>query len=185
MLQNALLDELEIKVYLADYEKLILNTEQMEVEFARQMLFFVGELKTHRQYIYEFGMALGCPEKQLLRHDLCKLRVEQFEGYARSFRGGKQEVDKLAYLAAWREHQHEEHQHEAYSKEGFNFDNMTEECLRNNMLEAVADLLAATKQRGGYTLIDWLVTVFLKKSTPSPPPLSGRGAHQSAWVLPR
>lgn len=32
-----------------------------------------------------------------------------------------------------------------------------------NMLESAADLLAATKQRGGSTLIDWLVNVFPKK----------------------
>ncbi len=157
------LEELEINEYLADYE-VVRRSEKMNVEFARQMLFFVAELKLHRQYVYEFGVALGCPEKQLLRHDLCKLHKEQFEGYARYFRGGRQEVDKLAYLAAWEEHQYEEHHHEAYTKEGFDFEKITDERLRNNMLEAVADLLAATKQRGGGTLIGWLVNVFPKKN---------------------
>lgn len=53
------------------------------------MLFFVAELKIHRQYVYDFGIALGCPAKQLLRHDLCKLDIEQIEGYARYFRAGR------------------------------------------------------------------------------------------------
>ena len=139
----------------------------MNVEFVREMLFFVAELKGHRQYIYEFGMAMGCPEKQLLRHDLCKLSAEQFEGYARFFRGGRLDEDKAAYLAAWNKHQHEEHHVEFYSKAGFSFEDMTEERLRNNMLEVVADNLAATKQRGGGSLIDRLVHTF-PKSNPHP-----------------
>jgi len=164
ILQSAALNSLEIDAYLAEYEEAILGVQHMTVEIARQMLFFVAELKIHRQYVYDFGVALGCPEKQLLRHDLCKLCVDQFEGYARYFRGGRQDEDKLAYLAAWALHQHEEHHHESYSKEGFDFDSFPEERLRNNMLESVADLQAATKQRGGCTLIDWLVTVFPKKN---------------------
>ncbi len=164
ILHNAELETKEIQAYLDDYEEVILGVQNMTVEIARQMLFFVAELKSHRQYVYEFGIALGCPEKQLLRHDLCKLRVEQFEGYARYFRGGKQEDDKLAYLTAWEVHQNEEHHHESYRKDGFSFDDVSEERLRNNMLEAVADLLAATKQRGGSTLIDWLVKVFPTKN---------------------
>ena len=136
----------------------------MNVEIAREMLFFVAELKIHRQYVYDFGVALGCPEKQLLRHDLCKLDVEQFEGYARYFRGGRQDEDKLGYLAAWGLHQHEEHHHQSYSKEGFSFDNFSEERLRNNMLETAADLLAANKQRGGGTLINYLVNIFPKQN---------------------
>lgn len=163
ILQNAALDQSEIDTYLLDYEKAILKVQNMTIEIARQMLFFVAELKMHRQYVYDFGIALGCPVKQLLRHDLCKLSVKQFEGYARYFRGGRTEEDKIAYLAAWGLHQHEEHHHESYSKEGFDFDAFSEERLRNNMLESVADLLAATKQRGGSTLIDWLVNVFPKK----------------------
>ncbi len=163
VLQNAGLDNSEVDGFLAGYEEAVLRVQNMNVEIAREMLFFVAELKIHRQYVYDFGIALGCPEKQLLRHDLCKLDVEQFEGYARYFRGGRQDEDKLAYLAAWELHQHEEHHHESYSKEGFDFDNFSEERLRNNMLESVADLLASSRQRGGGTLIDWLVNNYPKK----------------------
>lgn len=163
MLQHAGLDSQEIDGFLAGYEQAIANVQNMNVEIAREMLFFVAELKLHRQYVYDFGTALGCPENQLLRHDLCKLDVEQFEGYARYFRGGRRDEDKPAYLAAWEIHQHEEHHHESYSKEGFDFDNFPVERLRNNMLESVADLLASTKQRGGGTLIDWLVNDYPKK----------------------
>lgn len=163
MLQNAGLDNSEVEEFLVGYEEAILKVQNMTVEIAREMLFFVAELKIHRQYVYDFGFALGCPEKQLLRHDLCKLDVEQFEGYARYFRGGRQDEDKPAYLAAWEIHQHEEHHHESYSKEGFDFDNFPEERLFNNMLESVADLLASSKQRGGGTLIDWLVNNYPKK----------------------
>lgn len=163
MLQNAELDHSEINGFLAGYEEAILRVQNMNVEIAREMLFFVAELKIHRQYVYDFGTALGCPEKQLLRHDLCKLDVEQFEGYARYFRGGRIDDDKIAYLAAWEIHQLEEHHHESYSKKGFDFDSFPKERLRNNMLESVADLLASTKQRGGGTLIDWLVNDYPKK----------------------
>lgn len=165
ILHDAAVEDEEIAKYLADYEEAILRVQNMSVEIARQMLFFVAELKIHRQYVYDYGVALGCPGKQLLRHDLCKLSVDQFEGYARYFRGGRQDEDKLAYLAAWEIHQHEEHHHESYSKEGFDFDSFPEERLRNNMLESVADLLAATKQRGGTTLLEWLVNIFPKKHT--------------------
>ena len=65
---------------------------------------------------------------------------------------------------AWEDHQHEEHHHECYNKVGFDFDNFPEERLRNNMLEVVADLLAATKQRGGTTLTDWLLNHFPNKN---------------------
>lgn len=164
MLQNAGLDQLGIESHLADYEKALAKVQNLNVEIAREMLFFVAELKIHRQYVYDFGIALGCPEKQLRLHDLCKLDVEQFEGYARYFKGGRKEEDKLAYLDAWEHHQCEEHHHQAYSKEGFNFDNFSQERLRNNMLETVADLLAATKQRGGATLIDYLVSIFPKQN---------------------
>lgn len=164
MLQNAALDGLEIDAHLAGYEEAILRVQNMNVEIAREMLFFVAELKIHRQYVYDFGVALGCPVEQLLHHDLCKLDVEQFEGYARYFRGGRQDEDRLAYLAAWGHHQHEEHHHQSYSREGFSFDNFSEERLRNNMLETVADLLAASKQRGGGTLVDYLVHVFPKQN---------------------
>ena len=163
MLQNAALDDLEMSAYLAGYEEAILRVNNMNVEIAREMLFFVAELKIHRQYVYDFGVALGCPKQQLLRHDLCKLSADQFEGYARYYRGGRQDEDKLAYLAAWELHQYEEHHHESYSKVGFDFDSFSEERLRNNMLESVADLLASTKQRAGSTLIDWLVNIFPKK----------------------
>lgn len=163
MLQNAGLDSIEVNAHLADYEEAILRVHNMDVEIAREMLFFVAELKIHRQYVYDFGIALGCPEKQLLLHDLCKLDVEQFEGYARYFRGGRRDEDKPAYLAAWEIHQYEEHHHESYSKEGFDFDSFPEERLANNMLESVADLLASSKQRGGGTLIDWLVNNYPKK----------------------
>lgn len=164
MLHDAALDGTEINEFLVGYEEAILRVENMSVEIAREMLFFVAELKIHRQYVYDFGIALGCPEKQLLRHDLCKLDAEQFEGYARYFRGGNRDEDKLGYLAAWELHQLEEHHHQSYSKEGFDFDNFPEEQLQNNMLEAVADLLAATKQRGGGTLIGYLVNIFPKQS---------------------
>lgn len=164
ILHAAALDGIEINEFLLGYEEAIIRVENMSVEIAREMLFFVAELKIHRQYVYDFGIALGCPEEQLLRHDLCKLDTEQFEGYARYFRGGNQEEDKHGYLAAWELHQHEEHHHQSYSKEGFDFDNFPEERLQNNMLEAVADLLAATKQRGGGTLIDYLVNVFPKQN---------------------
>ena len=164
MIQHAGLDAWEIKCALADYDQAVREVKKMDVETARQMLFFVAELKLHRQYVYEFGLALGCPEKQLLRHDLCKLNPMQFEGYVRYFRGGKQEEDKLGYLAAWHEHQHEEHHHECYNQECFDFDTFPQERLRANMLEAVADLLAATKQRGGTTLTDWLLNDFPKKN---------------------
>lgn len=163
MLQDAGLDSEEVDGFLVGYEEAILRVQNINVEIAREMLFFVAELKIHRQYVYDFGVALGCPEKQLLRHDLCKLDVEQFEGYARYFRGGRRDEDKLAYLAAWEIHQHEEHHHESYSKEGFDFDNFPEERLFNNMLESVADLLASSKQRGGGTLIHWLVNNYPKK----------------------
>jgi hypothetical protein len=164
ILQNADLDSFEISEFLAGYEEAILKVQNMNVEIAREMLFFVAELKIHRQYVYDFGIALGCPEKQLLRHDLCKLDADQFEGYARYFRGGRLAEDKLGYLAAWERHQYEEHHHQSYSKEGFSFDSFSEERLRNNMLEAVADLLAATKQRGGGTLINYLVKIFPKQN---------------------
>lgn len=163
MLQSAALDRLEIKEFLAGYDEAILRVQNINVEIAREMLFFVAELKIHRQYVYDFGVALGCPEKQLLRHDLCKLDVDQFEGYARYFRGGRQDADRSRYLAAWELHQCEEHHHQSYSKEGFSFDNFSEERLQNNMLETVADLLAATKQRGGGTLIYYLVNIFPKQ----------------------
>lgn len=163
MLQYAGLDSVEVDGFLAGYEEAILRVKKMNVEIAREMLFFVAELKIHRQYVYDFGVALGCPEKQLLRHDLCKLDVEQFEGYARYFRGGRRDEDKLGYLAAWGLHQYEEHHHESYSKEGFDFDNFSRERLRNNMLESVADIMASSKQRGGGTLIDWLVNSYPKK----------------------
>lgn len=164
MLQTASLDSLEMKEFLIGYEEAILGVQNMNVEIAREMLFFVAELKIHRQYVYDFGIALGCPEKQLLRHDLCKLDPEQFEGYARYFRGGRQSEDKLRYLAAWELHQYEEHHHQSYSKEGFSFDHFSDERLRNNMLETVADLLAATKQRGGETLVHYLVNIFPKQN---------------------
>jgi hypothetical protein len=164
MFQHAGLEEVEFKSSLADYDKAVLRVQKRDVETARQMLFFIAELKLHRQFVYEFGVALGCPERQLLRHDLCKLNANQFEGYARYFRGGKEEKDKLAYLMAWEEHQLEEHHHECYSRNGFDFDTFPQERLRNNMLEAVADLLAATKQRGGTTLTDWLLNHFPKKN---------------------
>ncbi len=164
MLENAALDSVEIDEHLAGYEEAILRVQNMNVEIAREMLFFVAELKIHRQYIFDFGVILGVPEKQLLRHDLCKLDLEQFEGYARYFRGGRQDKDKLGYLAAWELHQNEEHHYQSYSKEGFSFDNFSEERLRNNMLETVTDLLAATKQRGGGTLINYLVNIFPKQN---------------------
>lgn len=164
ILQNAALESVEMDEFLAGYEEAILNVKNMTVEIAREMLFFVAELKIHRQYVYDFGIALGCPEKQLLRHDLCKLDADQFEGYARYFRGGKQEEDKSGYLAAWELHQYEEHHHQSYSKEGFSFDHFSDERLRNNMLETTADLLAATKQRGGGTLLYYLVNIFPKQN---------------------
>lgn len=163
MLQNAALSDSEIQERLANNEKAIRGVKKMNVETARQMLFFVAELKLHRHYIHEYGMALGCPEKQLLRHDLCKLHAGQFEGYARYFRGGRKGGDKQGFLAAWELHQHAEHHRESYEKEGFDFDNFSEERLRNNMLEAVTDLLAATKQRGGTTPIDWILKSFTRK----------------------
>lgn len=163
MLQKAGLDGSEVDGFLAGYEVAIDRVQNMTVEIAREMLFFVAELKIHRQYVYDFGVALGCPEKQLLRHDLCKLDVDQFEGYARYFRGGRTNEDKVAYLAAWEIHQHEEHHHESYSKAGFDFDTFPQERLRNNMLESTADLLASSKQRGGGTLIEWLVHSYPKK----------------------
>lgn len=162
MFQHAALDSLEINARLTDYENAIRKVQPMTVEIARQMLFFVAELEIHRQYVYEYGIALGCPPAQLLHHDLSKLSAEQFEGYARFFRGGKKEEDRLRYLAAWGFHQYEEHHHESYQKEGFSFVWFTDERLRNNMRESVADLLAAAKQRGGYSTIDWLVHVFPK-----------------------
>lgn len=160
MFQNAELDSSEMDARLASYEEAILRVDNMTVEIAREMLFFVAELKIHKQYVYDFGIALGCPEEQLLRHDLCKLDVDQFEGYARYFRGGLQDEDKSAYLDAWEHHQCEEHHHQSYSKENFDFDHFPEARLRSNMLEVVADLLAATKQRGGGTLIHYLVHIF-------------------------
>ncbi len=163
MLQNADLDSSEMDAQLKSNEAAISRVKHMDVEFAREMLFFVAELKIHRQYVYDFGVALGCPAKQLLRHDLSKLDTGQFEGYVRYFRGGRQVADKLACLAAWELHQYEEHHYEAYSKKGFDFGRFSEERLRNNMLESVADVLAASKQRGGITLIDWLLNVFPKK----------------------
>lgn len=89
MLENTPLESSEIDAYLAGYDEAIRRVHSMNVEIAREMLFFVAELKIHRQYVYDFGIALGCPAMQLLLHDLCKLDVEQFEGYARYFRGGR------------------------------------------------------------------------------------------------
>ncbi len=166
ILQNAGLEESEIKACLADHDEAIQRVQNMDVETARQMLFFVAELKIHRQYVYEFGIALGAPAKQLLRHDLCKLSAEQFEGYVRYFRGGRQISDKAAFLAAWEIHQHEEHHYESYREKGY-IDHFSDERLQNNMLEATADWLAATKQRGGGPLTDRLVNV-LPKSKPHP-----------------
>jgi hypothetical protein len=163
MLTHAQLDEDEIAGYLAGYDEAVFKVEDMSVEIAREMLFFVAELKIHRQYVYDFGIALGCPAKQLLRHDLCKLDVDQFEGYARYFRGGRREEDKSGYLAAWALHQYAEHHHQSYSKEGFNFDLFSEEDIKNNMLETVADLLAANKQRGGGSMISYLIDIFPKQ----------------------
>lgn len=162
MVQNAGLDRSAVDRFLKGYEEAISKVQNMSVEIAREMLFFVAELKIHRRYVYEFGVALGCPEEQLLLHDLCKLDAEQFEGYARYFRGGRRDEDKPAYLAAWGLHQCEEHHHESYRKEGFSFDNLSEEHLKNNMLEMAADLLAAVKQRGGGTLINYLTHIFPK-----------------------
>lgn len=161
MLQNANVNQVERDAYLADYEKAIQNVQSVEI--SRQMLFFVAELKIHRQYVHDFGMALGCPEGQLLRHDLCKLSADQFEGYARYYRGGRQAEDRSACLAAWEFHQYEEHHLESYSKEGFDFASFPKERLKNNMLETVADWLAASKQRGGGTVTDYLVHSFAKK----------------------
>lgn len=70
ILQNASLDGQEIDDYLSDFEEAIHRVKNMNVEIARQMLFFVAELKINRQYVYDFGVVLGCPEKQLLHHDL-------------------------------------------------------------------------------------------------------------------
>lgn len=159
---NAELNLDETDLILAEYEKAIHNTQNMNVEMAWQMLFFVAELKIHRQYVYDFGVALGCPKKQLLRHDLCKLSSCQFEGYARYFRGGKREEDRKAYLASWEIHQLEDHHLESYSRKGI--EHYSDEQLRNNMLEAASDLLASTKQRGGGTLINYLVNAFPKKN---------------------
>ncbi len=162
MLQCAGLDSMEMDAYLADYEKII--SQIQNVESARQLLFFVAELKIHRQYVYDFGVALGCPEKQLLRHDLSKLSLGQFEGYARYFRGGRREEDRAAFLAACELHQLlEEHHLESYSKKGFDFDSLSRQQLQNNMLETVADWLAASKQRGGGSLINYLLNGFAKK----------------------
>jgi hypothetical protein len=166
MLQHAGLDEPEIHAHLADNAEAIQGVQNMDVETARQMLFFVAELKIHRQYVYEFGVALGAPPKQLLHHDLCKLSAEQFEGYVRYFRGGRLESDKAALLAAWAIHQQEEHHYESYRKKGY-IDHFSDERLQNNMLEATADWLAATKQRGGGPLTDRLVNV-LPKTKPHP-----------------
>ena len=43
ILQNAGLEESEIKAYLADHDKAIQKVQNMDVETARQMLFFVAE----------------------------------------------------------------------------------------------------------------------------------------------
>lgn len=59
----------------------------------------------------------------------------------------------------------EEHHLESYSKD--NIDSFSDEHLQNNMLEATADMLAATKQRGGGLLTDWLVNAF-SKTNPHP-----------------
>ncbi len=164
ILQNAGIDDLEVNRRLSSYENAILGVQNMTVGIARQMLFFVTELVIHRQHIYEFGVELGCPETQLLLHDLSKLSAEQFEGYARFFKGGKKEADKQAYLEAWEFHQYEEHHLERYKKEGFSPIGIPDERLRNNMRETVADLLAATKERDAdSTVIDWLVKVLPEK----------------------
>lgn len=156
---NAGIDATEINERLTNYENAVLNVQEMSVEIARQMLFFVTELVIHRHHVYEFGIALGCPEAQLLIHDLSKLTVEQFEGYARYIKGGKKECDKQGFLKAWSFHQYEEHHLERYEKEGYSPVDMSDERLKINMRETVADLLAATKERGdpNKTLIDWLI----------------------------
>ena len=159
---NAELNPEEIDFVLTEYDTGIQNIQNMNVDMAWQLLFFVAELKIHRQYVFDFGMALACPRKQLLRHDLCKLCSIQIEGYARYFRGGKREEDRKAYLAAWEIHQLEEHHLESYRIRGF--EGFSEEQLQNNMLESASDLLASTKQRGGGTLINYLINVFPKKN---------------------
>lgn len=164
ILQNAAIEQDEIETYLSDYEEIVQIERNKNVEFVRQMLFFVAELKIHRQYVHDFGVALGCSSKQLLHHDLCKLSLEQFEGYARFFRGGRKEEDKAGYQASWARHQHEEHHLESYTKEGVNFDSFSDDRLRNNMRESVADWLAASKQRGHGTVIYYLVNIFPKKN---------------------
>lgn len=163
ILQSAELESVEIDARLADYEEAIRRLQNMNVETARQMLFFVAELKIHRQYVHDFGVALGCPSKQLLRHDLCKLSAGQFEGYARYFRGGRKEEDVAGYRASWALHQHAEHHLESYVKEGFDIDSFSDERLRNNMRESVADWLAASKQRGQGSILYYLINIFPKK----------------------
>lgn len=163
--KNAGLNDTEINDRLANFENAIQNTTEMSVEIARQMLFFVTELVIHRHYVYEFGIALGCPKEQLLLHDLSKLTIEQFEGYARYIKGGKKESDKAGFLKAWEYHQLEEHHLERYEKEGYSPEEISGERLMHSMRETVADLLAATKERGdpNKSLIDWLLTALPKK----------------------
>lgn len=168
ILDSASLTWDERNAHLSSYEKGIRNVKEMNVEVARQMLFFVTELTIHRQHIYQFGIALGCPADQLLRHDLSKLSAEQFEGYARYFKGGRKEADKAGFQKAWGHHQYEEHHLARYKKEGFGPENLSDERLRNNMRETAADYLASTLERSdNSTLVDWLVTSF-PKSKPHP-----------------
>jgi hypothetical protein len=176
--EEAGFDVLEVNERVSEYENAVLEVENMTVEIARRMLFFVEELKVHRQIVYEFGIALGCPEEQLLRHDLSKLSTEQFEAYVRYIRGGRQEVDKQAFLIAWEAHQYEEHHLERYEKEGCSPIGVPDDRLRNNMRETVADVLAATKQRGGTTVIDWLVRALaLEKAQGACPEVFGKGKN--------
>src|ERR1700722_13024103 len=51
LLQNAGLDDLEVNARLADYENAILRAQNMTVEIARQMLFFVADMEITRQYV--------------------------------------------------------------------------------------------------------------------------------------
>ncbi|CRX39207.1 hypothetical protein [Estrella lausannensis] len=157
ILKHASLEEAEIETHLAEYEQTTQNVHFMTPELARQRLFFVADLKIHRQYVYEFGIALGCEERQLLRHDLCKLSAKHFEG-------GWEDEERLTYLAARGEHQNEEAYHDSFGLNCDDFDSFSEESLRTTALESVADWLAVTKQRGGSTISCSLISNFTKNN---------------------
>ena len=65
-------------------------------------------LKLHVRSVIEFGLKMGIPEAQILRHDESKLLLCEFLPYARNFHGTG---DPDGYAAAWLHHIHHNPHH--------------------------------------------------------------------------